>query len=97
MRDRMQLDASAMAEFVETIQHFPLEREVTHCDTKFAVSPFDFYATCPQCGTRIKVRGFSAAPEIEDLFDAVFTWMSRPAAAELARRRLAEIEQDSDN
>ena len=40
------------------------------------VGPFDLYATCPACGQRVKVRAFSASPDVEDVFDAVFGWIT---------------------
>src|SRR5919109_5240035 len=79
---------------VEAILAFPLRREVEHCGRTLHVSSFDLYATCPQCGTRLKVRSFSAQTEIEDLFDAVFEWMLQPGADDVVRRRQAEIEGD---
>jgi hypothetical protein len=62
-----------------------------------AVSPCDIYAQCPQCGCRIKLRSFSAIPEIEDVFDAVFEWMNQPGALELAKRRLEIIAADQED
>src|SRR5438552_1050292 len=81
---------------LEAIRCFPLAREVEHCGTRIAVSPFDFYAECPQCHARIKVRSFSGAPEIEDVFDAVFEWMNQPPAQELVRRRQEAIAEDAE-
>lgn len=81
------------AELLAEIAALPVHREVTHCGTTFAVSPFDVYATCPGCGTRLKVRSFGGSPELEDVFDAVFTWMNQPGAqgaADARRRALAE-------
>jgi hypothetical protein len=49
-----------------------LRREVTHCGISFSVSPFDFYAECPRCHVRIKVRSLAVVPDLEDVFDAVF-------------------------
>ena len=43
---------------------------------------------------RMKLRSFSGCAEIEDVFDAVFEWMSRPEAQELARRRQEILEAD---
>jgi len=83
-------------ELIEAIRSFPVERETEHCNQKFQVSPFDFYATCPQCGTRFKLRSFSAVTEIEDVFDAVFEWMNEPAASVAAERRRAEIAADDE-
>src|SRR2546422_711621 len=76
------------------------DAEVLSCfrpgGTRFAVSPFDIYAVCPRCGTRLKVRALSAVTEIEDVFDAVFEWMNSPAGREAAARRQREIAEDSD-
>ena len=83
-------------ELIDAIRAFPLQRTVEHCGARFAVSPFEFYAECPSCGARIKVRSFSATAEIEDVFDAVFEWMSAPAAQELAARRREAILADKD-
>jgi hypothetical protein len=89
-------DLQLQANLLTAIETFPLEREVVHCGESFAVSPFDIYATCPRCKLRIKVRSFSALTEIEDVFDAVFTWMSQPGARELVSRRQEEIAADRD-
>lgn len=85
------------SDLIEALRTFPREREIEHCGARFVASPFDFYATCPHCGTRIKLRSFSAVNEIEDVFDAVFEWMNQPGAAELARRRQQVIEEDRDD
>jgi hypothetical protein len=85
------------AELVEAIRTFPRERVMEHCGRRIVVSPFDFYASCPDCGTRIKLRAFSALDEIEDVFDAVFSWMQQPGAAELVKRRHESLEMDSDD
>ncbi len=77
---------------MEALRSFPCEREVKHCGVKIVASPFDFYATCPRCGARMKLRSFSAAHEVEDVFDAVFEWMNQPGAAELVRRKQQDIE-----
>ncbi len=83
-------------ELIEGLKSFRLQREVEHCGMKFLVPPFDFYAQCPRCGTRMKVRSLSALMEIEDVFDAVFEWMLQPGAADLVRRRQEEIEADKE-
>jgi hypothetical protein len=79
---------------LEAIRSFPTQREVEHCETRIVTSPFDFYAECARCGTRIKVRSFSATGEIEDVFDAIFEWRDQPAARDAARRRQADLEED---
>jgi hypothetical protein len=81
-------------DLLEAIRSFPLERVVEHCGTRFSVSPFDFQASCPRCGIRFKLRSFSAVPEVEDIFDAVFEWMNQPEAQALASRRQAIIAAD---
>jgi hypothetical protein len=81
-------------ELLEAVESFPTAREVTHCGSAFSVSPLDIYATCPTCGTRLKVRAFSAGPDLEDLFDAFLTWLNDPAAARIAAQRQREIADD---
>jgi hypothetical protein len=84
-------------ELIEAIKSLPLRREVQHCGSTFRVaSPFAIYTTCPRCGQRIKVRAFSAAPEVEDVFDAVFAWTLQPTAEGLAQARRQEIRDDAD-
>ena len=83
-------------ELVDAIRSFPAQRELEHCGKRITVSPFDFYAQCPECGGRIKVRSFSGVGEIEDVFDAVFEWMQRPEARPLAEERLRKIAEDGD-
>lgn len=83
-------------ELLDAIGSFPVSRDVEHCGTRFAISPFDLYALCPTCGTRIKVRAFGAIPEIEDLFDAFFEWMNRPGAASVAHNRMQMLAEQHD-
>jgi len=80
---------------LEALRSFPAVREVEHCGVRFNVSPFDYYGTCPHCGTQIKLRSFSAATELEDVFDAVFKWLQNPQARAAAERRCREIADDS--
>jgi hypothetical protein len=81
---------------IEAITAFPLVRKVAHCGTTLRVSSFDFFATCPVCETRMKLRALSAAPDLEDVFDAVFAWMAQPGATELVRRRQQQIAAAAD-
>jgi hypothetical protein len=81
---------------LEAIRSFPVQRETEHCGVSVFASPFDFYAHCPTCGTRIKLRSFSGASEIEDLFDAVFAWMQDPVARQAAANRQQQIEAEHD-
>ncbi len=86
----------AASALLDAIRSFPTRRELEHCGCKQIVSPFDLYATCPYCGARVKLRAFSAGYEIEDVFDAVFEWLSQPEAAEAARQRQAALQADKD-
>lgn len=90
------MGAEVTADLIEAIRWFPVGRGVEHCGPRFVAPPFDVYADCPQCGARIKVRSFSGVSEIEDVFDAVFEWMNRPEARELARRGQAALKEESE-
>ena len=83
-------------ELLDAIAAFPTRRRVEHCGAAFDVCPFAFYAECPACGVRVKVRSLTAAPELEDVFDAVFAWMNRPGAEAVAQDRRREIAADPD-
>ena len=82
------------SELLDAIRSFPLQRHLEHCGVQMAASPFNFYVECPACGSRVKLRAFSAAPELEDVFDAVFEWLDRPGAEEIARKRRQAIADD---
>lgn len=88
--------ADISPELLDAIAQFPIVREVSHCGASFEVSPFDLYAVCPMCSERVKVRSFAAIPEIEDVFEAVFTWLAQPGALEVARRRQNDMAADMD-
>jgi predicted RNA-binding Zn-ribbon protein involved in translation (DUF1610 family) len=79
--------ASVNADLLQAIRAFPVRREIEHCGARIAIDPFEFHADCPHCGSRIKVRSFAATPEIEDVFDAVFEWMSQEGASAVAKHR----------
>jgi hypothetical protein len=97
MEMRQQNDIEIPPGLLDVIRSFPVEREIEHCGLPIMVSPFDFYAQCPRCGTRIKLRAFSGNDEIEDVFDAVFEWMNQPQAPQAAARRQAAIRADQDD
>jgi len=90
------IKVSVTPELLDAIATFPTQREVRHCGTTFAASPLDIYATCPVCGTRLKVRSFASAPELEDVFDAVLAWMLQPSAEAIVRQRMAVLASDAD-
>lgn len=68
---KTQTQIEVPAEFIDAIRAFPVEREIEHCGETFRVPSLDIYAKCPRCKSEIKLRSFSAVPEIEDVFDAV--------------------------
>jgi len=84
------------AGLLEAIRSFPVKRETEHCGLPVFASPLDFYAHCPRCGTKIKLRSFSGVSEIEDLFDAVFEWMKDPVARQAAASRQQQIDAEYD-
>jgi hypothetical protein len=88
--------ANVSSSIIDAIRSFPRERVLEHCGSRVVVSPFDIYASCPRCGGQVKLRSFSAVPEVEDVFDAVFEWMLQPGAMALVRRRQHAIESDRD-
>jgi hypothetical protein len=83
-------------ELVEAVRTFPIRRQVRHCGTSFEVDALSIYATCPACKTKIKLRAYSAAPDLEDLIDAVLEWMTQPAAKAVAEARMKKIAADMD-
>ena len=84
-------------DLLEAIRNFPVQREFEHCGVRMMAAPFDFYVECPRCGARVKVRSFSGAGEIEDVFDAVFEWMNRPKAHDEARRRQLALKEETES
>ncbi|SRR5579884_1612735 len=84
-------------DLLDAVRTLPVRREIEHCGTRFSVSPFDFYAECPGCGSRLKVRSYSGVLELEDVFDAFFEWLNQPGAQEVARRRQEIIAEDAED
>src|SRR4030095_4046665 len=78
---------------LEMIRGFPLAREVTPCGSTFEVSWFDYYAICPKCSTRLRVRGLSGNVDLEGLIDSVLEWIETNHADEVVRKRRAEIRE----
>lgn len=94
MATKLEPSLEISPDLIEALRSFPAHRDVEHCQRKFRVSPFNFYATCPECGVRIKLRALSAETELQDVFDAVFEWMNAPQAREAADKRRAEIARE---
>lgn len=76
---------------LEAIKGFPATRDFEHCGTGQKVSSFAIYARCNVCGTEVKTRSFSGVFELEDVFDAVFEWMTNPTNRSVAEERIQAI------
>jgi len=96
MKSQTAFAAEIPEQLLEAVRTFPLQREVEHCVNRWTVSPFELYANCPRCGSRVKLRAFAGSADIEDLFDAVFEWLLQPGAADLAKRRQETLADDAD-
>lgn len=94
MKNNTNENISISPALLDAIRSFPMERKVCHCGEEFVSSPFEIYAVCPVCQTKIKIRSFSALAEIEDVFDAVFEWMMRPGAQALIEGRQKILRED---
>lgn len=81
-------------ELMQAIRSFPIERQMNHCGLEFTVSPFAIYAACPKCGVKMKLRSLTACCEIPDIFEAVFQWLERPGAQELARKAVQDLREE---
>jgi hypothetical protein len=88
-------DLGISEDLLDAVRSLPAEREVEHCGAGFKVSTFDFYAECPHCGSRLKLRSLSGVPEVEDVFDAVFERLNDTAARRVAERRRQAIQDDA--
>ena len=82
---------------VEIIRNFPTEVDFMHCGVSQRLSPFAIYGKCEKCGIKVKLWSFTASTEVHDVFDAFFEWLLKDGAAEVARKRQAEILSDSQN
>ena len=62
---------------MEDIQRLPHYREFTckRCGHKQQVYSLLVQAQCERCNTPVKLRRYSAAPEIEDVIDNVLSWL----------------------
>ncbi len=81
---------------VEDIENLPHYREFTcmRCGHKQKVYSLVIQSHCEKCNTPVKLRRFTAAPEIEDVIDAVLFWLGEGEEFELAmeRKRLIDSE-----
>lgn len=81
---------------IDAIRAFPSERNVEHCGARWSVSPLDFYAICPACGARLKLRSSPHARNSRTYFGAVLEWMNQPGVEAIIRKRREEIRADDD-
>jgi hypothetical protein len=79
---------------LNAIGALPPIRKVEHCSTSFLAPVFAMYGNCPDCDAQVKMRSFSGELEVEDVFDAVFEWMSSTEGSLAASRRIAQINDD---
>lgn len=86
-----------LARILPAIESFPPTRDVDHCGQIEKVSPFDFYFTCSACQTCIKLRSSGAVCELEDVFDAVFSWVLTPEGSLAAEKRIDELRVDAQS
>ena len=84
-------------QLLQAIAAFPLERDVQcfNCDQLISISPFEFYAECPRCNAKRKVKSMSGVTELEDVFDAVFQWLDQPRALAIMEHRQRVMRDDS--
>lgn len=82
------------AELLDAIRSLPAERTVVHCGEEMQVSPLALYATCTHCGEILKLRGFTAHPEVEDVVDAVLEWMATPEGRAASASRMRDLTSD---
>ena len=82
-------------ELITQIEKFPVSKTITHCDVPIEVSPLDFYATCPRCQVKTKLRSFGGGAALEELFDAVIAWSMKPGGLAVIEKRFEEIKADS--
>jgi hypothetical protein len=85
-------------EVIEDIQHLSHYREFTckQCGHKQRVYSLVVQSHCERCNTPVKLRRYSAAPEIEDVIDAVLSWLGTDKEFELAMERKQEIDSSPD-
>jgi hypothetical protein len=81
---------------IDTINKLPHERTFvcTKCGQAGTASILSIYSDCQRCSTRHKLRGYGAmGDEVEDIIDAVLTWMGSGATLDAVMRRKREIEE----
>src|SRR5690349_2243480 len=91
----MNKDLNNPGKLVEMIRDFPTEVTFTHCGVSQRLSPFTQYGKCEQCGTTVKLWGFSAETQIHDVFDAFFQWLLKDGAAAVVRQRQGVLRDDT--
>jgi len=87
-------DLGISGSLLEAIKSFPLQREIEHCGQKFSTLSLDIYGICPKCGKEVKLRSFSAVPELEDVFDAFIAWTLKSGVMDVMARRQKALKEE---
>jgi DNA-directed RNA polymerase subunit RPC12/RpoP len=67
------------------------------CGRHGVVGILSMYVDCPQCSTRLKLRGYGAiGDDVEDVVDAVLAWMGSGATMDAAMKRKEELDRSRD-
>jgi transcription elongation factor Elf1 len=89
----------SFANLIDMINKLAHERKFIcpKCGRRSVVSILSIYADCPQCSTRLKLRGYGAiGDEVEDVVDAVLAWMGSGAMMDAAMKRKEELDRSSN-
>ena len=89
----------SFATLIDKIKKLPHERIFVcpKCGWHGAASILSIYTDCPQCSTRLKLRGYGAiGDEVEDVVDAVLAWMGSGTTMDAAMNRKEELDRCDD-
>ncbi len=86
------------ARVIEDIESLPHYREFTckQCGHRQSAYSLTIQARCERCNTPVKLRRYAATPEIEDVIDAVLSWLGQGREFELAMERKRVIDSSAD-
>lgn len=83
------------SQIIDEVRQLPHFRLVAckKCGTTNRTHVLEIYSTCPNCGLRVKVRGFSAdGGEVEDVIDEVLAWGAESDHLNEIRKRLKDTD-----
>jgi len=81
---------------IESLLHYK-EFACSHCGHRQRAYTLLIQVHCEKCNTRLKIRGHaSIGSEIEDVIDAVLSWLGQGREFELAMQRKQVIDSSSD-